>query len=56
MVYSSILELVKLNKCLFINEFSEISSHYSKYADITVSAGAFISGSLIQCAINNEEK
>ena len=55
MVYSSILELVKLNKCLFINEFSEISSHYSKYADITVSAGAFISGSLIQCAINNRK-
>ncbi len=54
-VFSRIKELVKQNKCLFINENNEISSHYSKHADITISAGAFISGSLIQCAINNRK-
>jgi hypothetical protein len=54
-IYPKIKILEQKQKCLLIDDNNEIAAHYSSYADITVSAGAFIPGTLIQCAINNSK-
>lgn len=54
-IYPKIQNFIKAKKCILIDNLNEIAAHYSQYADITISMGAFIPGTLIQCVINNRK-
>ncbi len=53
-VYEKIKNLEKNNQCIFLNERNELPSHYSSFANITVSISPHIQGALFHCLINNK--
>ena len=54
-IFERIKKLEKENKCIFVNNNNDLASHYSKFADFTLSLSAHIQGALFQCLINSKK-
>jgi hypothetical protein len=54
-IFDRIKKLEIENKCIFVNNNNDLASHYSKFADFTLSLSAHIQGALFQCLINSKK-
>ena len=53
--FEKIKKLEKEHKCIFLNNSDDLASHYSKFADFTLSCSTHIQGALFHCLINSEK-
>tara|TARA_B100001248_G_scaffold262654_1_gene260450 strand:- start:8826 stop:10619 length:1794 start_codon:yes stop_codon:yes gene_type:complete len=54
-IFLEIINRERNNRCIFINENNDLSSHYSEFADFTISISPHIQGALFHCLINNKK-
>ena len=53
-IFNKIKLLDKNNRCIFINENNKLASHFSEFADLTISMSPYIQGALFHCLINSK--